>query len=224
MRKTKAEALQTRESLLDAALEVFYQRGVARASLQEIAKTAGMTRGAVYWHFKNKEDIFDALFQRQFSGTREKQLNEDIITGTTDALTTLQQTTAQKFKQMAHDRAYYQFFHVIQLNCEYTDDNQTISRLLQKYRREWHDHLQTVFQLCLQQKSLPQNTDITLAALYFQSLMLGLTDVWLSNPQQFDLDDAAERLIAVAIDTLRSSPHFAKKPPAEQQNDSPLTA
>ena len=56
MRKTKQEALQTRNNLLEAALIVFYDRGVAQASLDEIAKTAGVTRGALYWHFKNKED------------------------------------------------------------------------------------------------------------------------------------------------------------------------
>ena len=58
MRKTKEEAQQTRSNLLNAALNVFYERGVSKASLDEIAKTAGVTRGALYWHFKNKEDLF----------------------------------------------------------------------------------------------------------------------------------------------------------------------
>ena len=56
MRKTKEEAQQTRCNLLAAALTVFYHRGVAHTSLDEIAKAAGVTRGALYWHFKNKED------------------------------------------------------------------------------------------------------------------------------------------------------------------------
>ncbi len=54
MRKTKEEAQQTRSNLLNAALNVFYERGVSKVSLDEIAKTAGVTRGALYWHFKNK--------------------------------------------------------------------------------------------------------------------------------------------------------------------------
>ncbi len=64
MRKTKTEALKTKEHLMLAALETFYQKGIARTSLNEIAQAAGVTRGALYWHFKNKEDLFDALFQR----------------------------------------------------------------------------------------------------------------------------------------------------------------
>lgn len=54
MRKTKAEALKTREELLLSALDTFYERGISRASLNEIAQTAGVTRGALYWHFKIK--------------------------------------------------------------------------------------------------------------------------------------------------------------------------
>ena len=64
MRKTKIEALKTKEHLMLAALDTFYKKGIARTSLNEIAQAAGVTRGALYWHFKNKEDLFDALFQR----------------------------------------------------------------------------------------------------------------------------------------------------------------
>lgn len=67
MRKTKIEAQKTRQHLLDAALEVFWRNGVTRSSLQEIAQEAGVTRGALYWHFKNKEDLFDALFHCYFT-------------------------------------------------------------------------------------------------------------------------------------------------------------
>ena len=63
-RKTKAEAAATREALLDAAEEVFLEKGVARTSLEQIARHAGMTRGAVYWHFKNKADLFQAMLGR----------------------------------------------------------------------------------------------------------------------------------------------------------------
>ena len=48
MRRTKEDAQQTRESLLDAAECLFAERGVSRTSLQDIAKAAGVTRGAVY--------------------------------------------------------------------------------------------------------------------------------------------------------------------------------
>lgn len=61
MRKTKEDAQKTRESILQAAIENFSGKGFFNTTLDGIAKTAGVTRGAVYWHFKNKAEIFDAL-------------------------------------------------------------------------------------------------------------------------------------------------------------------
>ena len=61
---------QTRDVLIAAATEVFAQRGYVGASLDEIAETAGFTRGAIYKHFADKEDLFLAVSER---------LNEQVI-------------------------------------------------------------------------------------------------------------------------------------------------
>lgn len=70
-RKTKAEAAETREALLDAAEEVFFEHGVQQASLERVACQAGLTRGAVYWHFRNKSDLFRAVLERARVPLRE---------------------------------------------------------------------------------------------------------------------------------------------------------
>lgn len=63
-RRTPEQAALTRESLIDAAERVFHEKGVARATLQEIACAAGVTRGAFYWHFKDKGELFRAMLDR----------------------------------------------------------------------------------------------------------------------------------------------------------------
>ncbi len=63
VRRTKEEALETRSRIIDAAEQVFYVKGVANASLEEIAAAAELTRGAIYWHFKDKAELFDAMMQ-----------------------------------------------------------------------------------------------------------------------------------------------------------------
>ncbi len=60
-RKTKAEAEQTRQKIIAAARSVFHSEGVSRTSLEKIAQVAGVTRGAVYWHFANKASLFFAM-------------------------------------------------------------------------------------------------------------------------------------------------------------------
>ena len=64
VRRIKEVAQATRSHLLDTAELVFAQRGVSGTSLAEIAKTAGLTRGAIYWHFTDKADLFNAMMDR----------------------------------------------------------------------------------------------------------------------------------------------------------------
>jgi TetR/AcrR family acrAB operon transcriptional repressor len=61
VRRTKEEALATRHRLLDAAELLFQAQGVSRTTLNDIARQAGATRGAIYWHFKDKADLFNAM-------------------------------------------------------------------------------------------------------------------------------------------------------------------
>ena len=63
-RRTKEEALATRHRLIDAAEVLFQSQGVSQTSLQQIAEQAGATRGAIYWHFKDKADLFNAMMER----------------------------------------------------------------------------------------------------------------------------------------------------------------
>lgn len=61
VRRTKEEAQETRNQILEAAEQAFYERGVARTTLADIATLAGVTRGAIYWHFSNKADLVQAM-------------------------------------------------------------------------------------------------------------------------------------------------------------------
>lgn len=63
MKRCKQDAEKTKSQLIDAACEVFYREGVARATLEQIAREAGVTRGALYWHFNNKVDILMPCFK-----------------------------------------------------------------------------------------------------------------------------------------------------------------
>ncbi|MGD2085396.1 MAG: TetR family transcriptional regulator [Candidatus Aminicenantes bacterium] len=66
MKKTKEDAALTRKVLIDAALSVFSHKGYAQATLEEVAKEAGVTRGAIYWHFGNKFEMFYAVLQELY--------------------------------------------------------------------------------------------------------------------------------------------------------------
>ncbi|MDP3226735.1 MAG: TetR family transcriptional regulator [Acidovorax sp.] len=60
-RRTRQQALATRQDILDAAVQVFVERGFQRSSMQHVAERAGVTRGAVYWHFQDRLELLEAL-------------------------------------------------------------------------------------------------------------------------------------------------------------------
>lgn len=64
MGATKEQAEKTRENILRGALKTFSEKGLAKARLEDIAKDMGVTRGAIYWHFKNKLELFSELFKK----------------------------------------------------------------------------------------------------------------------------------------------------------------
>ena len=80
----KESQLQTRQRLLDAALQVFSRRGYSAASVDEIAAEAGFSKGAVYSNFSSKEDLFLALIDRRFAA--DVQGYPGIINFMTDGL------------------------------------------------------------------------------------------------------------------------------------------
>lgn len=73
-RKTKEDSMKTRSILLESALDVFSGKSFSDVTLSEIAERVGLTKGALYWHFKNKSDILSKLieevcfdFEREFA-------------------------------------------------------------------------------------------------------------------------------------------------------------
>ncbi|HSL43340.1 MAG TPA: TetR family transcriptional regulator [Anaerolineales bacterium] len=82
MRRTKEEAAVTRATLLKTALAVFSAKGYAAATLDDVAKAAKVTRGAIYWHFKSKADLYNTLVA-EFSARGAAVVQEAIAEGGT---------------------------------------------------------------------------------------------------------------------------------------------
>lgn len=83
MRRTKEEAQKTREQLLISAKKLFTEKGFSSTALSDIVQNAGLTRGAAYWHFKNKDEIYIAVVQQALSdmmAAKEAALNQPLRT------------------------------------------------------------------------------------------------------------------------------------------------
>ena len=202
MRKTKTEAQKTRQHLLDAALEVFWRDGVTCASLQAIAQEAGVTRGALYWHFKNKEDLFETLFEQQYADFFAA-FNDQTLRDNQDVWTHLQHNLTDMFETLATRESKHKFCNVMFSKCEQTAGNETITELACRYHRLFQKQIAYAQQLSREQGRLPENTDIELAAIYLESSLVGLIKIWIDEPERFDLIAKSKRVIAANMRVLQ---------------------
>lgn len=202
MRKTKIEALKTKEHLMLAALETFYKKGVARTSLNEIAQAAGVTRGALYWHFKNKEDLFDGLFQR-ISDDIENCLVQDLENPGTDCWLNFRLTLLKFFERLENNNLHNKFYSILFLKCEHTEQNEAIILLLSKYRALWNHKINMILEGGILQQDLPKELDIEFAIVFIRSNIDGLIQQWLAAPYQFELNQVAPRMVDIMLDNLK---------------------
>lgn len=119
-RRTKEDAQATRAAVLDAAERVFLQRGVARTSLAEIAQAAGVTRGAIYWHFKDKADVFTAMMERVTLPLEAEIAKVAQVEG--DPVAQLRQRVQVAIRQIVGDAQTRRVVEIAMLLVEHVDE------------------------------------------------------------------------------------------------------
>jgi AcrR family transcriptional regulator len=92
----------TRALLLDAAEEVFAEKGFTSATLDDIAHTAGYTKGAIYKHFAAKEDLFLAVSDRYWR--RYFENFAEVLSAATELGARELDDIAQRWRQLSVDR------------------------------------------------------------------------------------------------------------------------
>ncbi|WP_048306191.1 TetR family transcriptional regulator [Halomonas sp. PR-M31] len=195
-RRTKAEASATREALLDAAEKTFFDNGVARTSLNQIACQAGMTRGAVYWHFKNKAAIFHALLERvrmPFEALIEEVNEPALLDSPLETLRLACHRGLARLEQPQISRVHSILLH----RCEFFSDINPLE-MQNRMAQECHDELYAQFCKAHDQHLLNPSLSPETATHLLQSTLGGLFHDWLREPDQFSLSEEGGAL----IDTL----------------------
>lgn len=204
VRRTKAEAAATREALLDAAEEVFLERGVANASLDLISRRAGVTRGALYWHFRNKGDLFRAMLDRV------RMPFEDLITALDDP--TLADRPLEALRLGCHagvkhlDTPHHRRVHSILLHhCERSTDFDPL-----EVKDEIADECREVFLRHFRQAQINQQLREGLtpeqATRLFHYALSGQFWEWLRAPDAYSLREHGPELVDTLIGLIRRDP------------------
>ncbi len=134
-RRTKEDAQETRNSILDAAERVFFEKGVSRTSLADIAQVAGVTRGAIYWHFANKGDLFTAMFDRVLLPLDELKA-ATVDPAEADPLGRLMELCTTCLRSTANDPRRRRVFDILFLKCEFVEEMGPVMARHQNNMRE----------------------------------------------------------------------------------------
>lgn len=205
VRKTKEESLATRERLLDAAELLFRERGVTRTSLADVATGAGMTRGAIYWHFKDKADLFRAMCDRA-TLPLEANFERADVDARVDPLGTLRSLSVAALTSLASDPRVQNVFEIVFHKSELVDELAGLATTHRQERSACRCQIEDVIRRAAVAGQLPADIDAALATQGLHAAMVGIMHEWVLDPQAYDLAAAAPALVDMILAGLRSNP------------------
>ncbi|KQR78136.1 TetR family transcriptional regulator [Rhizobium sp. Leaf341] len=185
MRRTKAKAEETRNRILTAAEYVFYEKGVSNATLEHVASAAGVTRGAIYWHFQNKADIFLELY-KAVPLPDEELLRGEIENAGIDILAHIEAVAGDWLDVMAEDEQRQRILTIL-LRCDYTSDLAPVLGRQQEIDDEHTRFLEDAFSRAAARGTLSSAWTPSSAARALRWMIKGLCSEWLLFGRRFDL-------------------------------------
>lgn len=203
-RKTKEEAQETRNKLLDTAEKLFHEKGVSRTSLADIAEAAGMTRGAIYWHFDNKVDLFNAMFDRvhlPLEAMTSAVYGDEVE----DPLGEFRKTVGWVFHEVVHNEHFRLVFDILFHKCEFVAE---MGPILERDRKQHAISLEQIAGMLRNAErrgQLKPGLNYRLSAVAFHGFVCGLISDWLFAPDAFDLEHDGARLADAFFEGLRVS-------------------
>jgi TetR/AcrR family transcriptional regulator, acrAB operon repressor len=202
VRRTKEDAQVTRDRLLDAAEQVFSRRGVSGTSLNEVAAAAGVTRGAVYWHFLDKAALFNAMMER-VTLPLEQEL---AVENPGDPLGTLKERFVGALKKTVDDPQTRRVFEIATNKVEYVDELKAVRERHLSVRdncmKIGANRLSEAQRLGQIKLAIPVRS----AAIGLHAVIDGLIRNWMLDPEAFDLVKVGRQVLDSYLAGLNVAP------------------
>lgn len=201
-RRTKEDAAATRDSILDAAEQLFVRQGVSRTTLQHIASAAGVTRGAIYWHFDDKAVLFNAMMDR---ATLPMEVALDALTASNgdDPLEELHQYCMHVLYETASNLQARRVFEIAALKMEFVDELDGVRVRRTECLAEWMELAEKRIVSAIARGHARADAHPRTVAQGLWIIIDGVIRNWLFDPEAFDLEAMGRELIAPQIAALR---------------------
>lgn len=206
-RKTKQQALETRQQILNAAVQLFSDCGVSATSLADIAAAAGVTRGAIYWHFKNKADLFNEVWAISESKVTDLEI-EYQAKYPNNPLCVLREILIYILCATVEDPRRRALMEIIFHKCEFVGEMITLHQARKDLYLAGYEKIEVILRNCMAQDLLPADLHTRRAAVTLRAYITGLMENWLFMPESFDLRAQAALYVDCYLDMLKLSPHL----------------
>jgi TetR/AcrR family acrAB operon transcriptional repressor len=203
-RRTKEDAAATRDSILDAAEQLFVQQGVSRTTLQHIASAAGVTRGAIYWHFDDKGILFNAMMDRAKLPMRAA-LDELTASNGDDPLAELHQYCMRVLSETVNNPQARRVFEIAVLKMEFVDELDAVRVRRTEHMAEWMALAEKRVASAVARGQARPDVNPRTHALGLWVIIDGLIRNWLFATQAFDLEALGREMITPQIAALRGN-------------------
>ena len=209
-RRTQEDSQATRKKILESAQRLFTRRGYERTSLSDIAKYAGVTRGAIYWHFENKEELLvnlmdfidNEMFSIQLLHDAADPADADPLSKLKTCIKTIAQEEGNKFFNSSL------MSMIISILSGATGNEEVRNKLLD-FVKTRHDLMSKIFRNCIAKGQLPAKLDVDTAVEhlavfcvgYMHQTRLGYTE-HLKTRFDYFIDREFEEIKTFLVDTL----------------------
>ncbi|HEX8785704.1 MAG TPA: TetR family transcriptional regulator [Telluria sp.] len=201
-RRTKEEAAATRDSILDAAEKLFVEQGVSRTTLQHIATEAGVTRGAIYWHFDDKGALFNAMMDRA-TLPLEAELKLLDQAESEDPLDDLRNYMLAVLRRTIEDPVARRVFEIATLKVEFVDEMSAVRQRRQHNMNNWMARAERRLRLAMDKGLVRRCAEPRTLALGMWTMIDGLIRSWMFDPDSFDLLQLGQCVIDPYMNGLR---------------------
>jgi TetR/AcrR family acrAB operon transcriptional repressor len=205
MRRTKAEAAETRDAILTAAEHVFLERGLTQSTLMEIAGHAGVTRGAIYFHFHDKLDIFQALINRTRFPHEEIML-QAAACDHPNPLYVLEQSILTALELFITNERQQNLCTIIHQRCEYVGEIAPLVEHLKEARANVLSLFTGLLEVAERRGELSSAWTSLSAAQILLAVLGGLLNEWLRSERGFDLVSDGGKTIKTMMKSMRREP------------------
>lgn len=208
-RKTKEDAQKTRQQLIEAAITQFSTRGVASTTLTDVADAAGVTRGAIYWHFKSKSELFNAIWDQQLPlcDLIDERLS---LHARQDPLLFLRERFVVALQYIASEPRQKSLLQILYHKCEFHKELTSECEIRKRIGFNY-ENVRLLLEKCIVQRLIDPQINIDMTLIVFHGFFSGLIKNWLMNDDSINLYQQAPAL----VDNILATLNITRTPPVK---------